>query len=161
MKYKKLLLLTLISVFVFTGGSFAAGTSTEENVSKYEKLYNKGALLIKQGKKLEKKDKIKKAKKKYLRAIKYLEQSNQIEPGNPDTLNYLGFALRKTGNFEDAEKFYLEGLKIDPKHVGINEYLGELYIATNRVDKAKERLKVLETCNCEEYSELKNLINQN
>ena len=161
MKYKKLLLLTLISVFVFTGGSFAAGTSTEENVSKYEKLYNKGALLIKQGKKLEKKDKIEKAKKKYLRAIKYLEQSNQIEPEKPDTLNYLGFALRKTGNFEDAEKFYLEGLKIDPKHVGINEYLGELYIATNRVDKAKERLKVLETCNCEEYSELKNLINQN
>jgi tetratricopeptide (TPR) repeat protein len=161
MKYTKLLLLTLISVFVFTGSSFAAGTSTEENVSKYEKLYNKGALLIKQGKKLEKKDKIEKAKKKYLRAIKYLEQSNQVEPGKPNTLNYLGFALRKTGNFEDAEKFYLEGLKIDPKHVGINEYLGELYIATNRLDKAKERLKVLETCNCEEYSELKNLINQN
>ena len=64
MKYKKLLLLTLISVFVFTGSSFAAGTSTEENFSKYEKLYNKGALLIKQGKKLEKKDKIEKAKKK-------------------------------------------------------------------------------------------------
>ena len=161
MKYKKLLLLTLISVFVFTGSSFAAGTNTEENVSKYEKLYDKGALLIKQGKKLEKKDKIEKAKKKYLRAIKYLEQSNQIEPGKPNTLNYLGFALRKTGNFEDAEKFYLEGLKIDPKHVGINEYLGELYISTNRLDKAKERLKVLETCNCEEYSELKNLINQN
>lgn len=161
MKYKKLLLLTLISVFVFTGSSFAAGTNTEENVSKYEKLYNKGALLIKQGKKLEKKDKIEKAKKKYLRAIKYLEQSNQIEPGKPNTLNYLGFALRKTGNFEDAEKFYLEGLKIDPEHIGINEYLGELYISTNRLDKAKERLKILETCNCEEYSELKNLINQN
>ena len=161
MKYKKLLLLTFISVFIFTGSSFAAGTSSEENVSKYQKLYNKGALLIKQGKKLEKKDKIEKAKKKYLRAIKYLEQSNQIEPGKPDTLNYLGFALRKTGNFEDAEKFYLEGLKIDPEHIGINEYLGELYIATNRLDKAKERLKVLETCNCEEYSELKNLINQN
>ena len=161
MKYKKLLLLTLISVFVFTGSSFAAGTNTEENVSKYEKLYDKGALLIKQGKKLEKKDKIEKAKKKYLRAIKYLEQSNQIEPGKPNTLNYLGFALRKTGNFEDAEKFYLEGLKIDPEHVGINEYLGELYISTNRLDKAKERLKILETCNCEEYSELKNLINQN
>ena len=161
MKYKKLLLSTVISLFVFTGSSFAAATSTEENVFKYEKLYNKGALLIKQGKKLEKKDKIEKAKKKYLRAIKYLEQSNQIEPGKPDTLNYLGFALRKSGNFEDAEKFYLEGLKIDPEHIGINEYLGELYISTNRLDKAKERLKVLETCNCEEYSELKNLINQN
>ena len=106
-------------------------------------------------------NKIEKANKKYLKAIKYLEQSNQIEPGKPDTLNYLGFALRKTGNFEDAEKFYLEGLKIDPEHVGINEYLGELYISTNRLAKAKERLKILETCNCEEYSELKNLINQN
>ncbi len=112
-------------------------------------------------KNLKKNIKYKNQKKKYLRAIKYLEQSNQIEPGKPNTLNYLGFALRKTGNFEDAEKFYLEGLKIDPKHAGINEYLGELYISTNRLDKAKERLKILETCNCEEYSELKNLINQN
>ena len=161
MKYKKFLLSMLISLFIFTGNSFAAATGSEDNVPKYEKLYKKGALLIKQGKKLEKKDKIKKANKKYLKAIKYLEQSNQIEPEKPDTLNYLGYALRKTGNFEAAEKFYLEGLKIDPKHVGINEYLGELYIATNRLDKAKERLKVLETCNCEEYSELKNLINQN
>ena len=161
MKYKKFLLSMLISLFIFTGNSFAAATGSEDNVPKYEKLYKKGALLIKQGKKLEKKDKIEKANKKYLKAIKYLEQSNQIEPEKPDTLNYLGYALRKTGNFETAEKFYLEGLKINPKHVGINEYLGELYIATNRVDKAKERLKVLETCNCEEYSELKNLINQN
>ena len=55
MKYEKLLLLTLISLFIFTGNSFTAGTSSEDKVSKYEKLYNKGALLIKQGKKLEKK----------------------------------------------------------------------------------------------------------
>ena len=77
MKYKKLLLLTLISVFIFTGNSFAAGTSSEENVSKYEKLYNKGALLIKQGKKLEKKDKIEKAKKNILERLNIL--SNQIK----------------------------------------------------------------------------------
>ena len=64
------------------------------------------------------------------------------------------------GFFEALENFK-KGLKIDPKHVGINEYLGELYISTNRLDKAKERLKILETCNCEEYFELKNLINQN
>ena len=158
MKYKKLLLSTVISLFIFTGNSFTAGTSSEDNVSKYEKLYKKGALLIKQGKKLEKKNKVKKANKKYLKAIKYLEQSNQIEPEKPDTLNYLGYALRKTGNFEAAEKFYLEGLKIDPKHTGINEYLGELYIQTNRIELAKERLEVLKDCNCEEYEELKELI---
>ena len=51
MKYKKLLLSTVISLFIFTGNSFTAGTSSEDNVSKYEKLYKKGALLIKQGKK--------------------------------------------------------------------------------------------------------------
>ena len=37
-------------------------------------------------------------------------------------------------------------------------YLGELYVATNRMDMAKERLEVLKTCNCEEYDELKKII---
>ena len=42
--------------------------------------------------------------------------------------------------------------------MGINEYLGELYVVTNRIDLAKERLEVLASCNCEEYSELKEII---
>jgi hypothetical protein len=50
------------------------------------------------------------------------------------------------------------GLEINPNHVGINEYLGELYVATNRLDLAKERLKILESCSCEEYTELKEII---
>ena len=50
------------------------------------------------------------------------------------------------------------GLKLNPNHVGINEYLGELYVQTNRLDKAKERLQILENCNCEEYNELKEII---
>ena len=78
-----------------------------------------------------------------------------------DILNYLGFTLRKTGNFDEAEKFYLAGLKIKPNHKGINEYLGELYIKTNRIELAKERLEVLKDCKCEEFEELKELIEQN
>ena len=50
------------------------------------------------------------------------------------------------------------GLKLNPNHVEINEYLGELYVQTNRLDKAKERLRILENCNCEEYKELKDII---
>ena len=50
------------------------------------------------------------------------------------------------------------GLEIDPNHKGINEYLGELYVTTNRLALAKERLKVLESCKCEEYNELKEII---
>ena len=88
-------------------------------------------------------------------------KSNEKNPNQPDTLNYLGFTLRKLENFEEAEKYYLQGLSIKPDHYGINEYLGELYVKTNRIDLAKERLEVLENCNCEEYNELKEVIENN
>ena len=81
-----------------------------------------------------------------------------IENRNPDILNYLGFTLRKKGNYDEAEKYYLKGLEIDPNHNGINEYLGELYVKTNRIDLAKKRLAILENCNCEEFKELKEVI---
>ena len=58
-------------------------------------------------------------------------------------LNYLGFTTRKLGDFENGEKYYLQGLAIRSKHIGINEYLGELYVATNRHRSCKERLEVL------------------
>ena len=48
------------------------------------------------------------------------------------------------------DRYYLQGLAIEPNHIGINEYLGELYVATDRMSLAKERLSVLEGCNCEE-----------
>ena len=53
------------------------------------------------------------------------------------------------------------GLKIEPDHKGINEYLGELYVVTNRIELAKQRLDVLKNCNCEEYEELRNIIDGN
>ena len=40
----------------------------------------------------------------------------------------------------------------------MNEYLGELYVMTDRIDLAKERLEVLAECNCKEYFELKEII---
>ena len=107
---------------------------------------------------MKKKDKIKKANKRYQKALELLIKSNEKKPNNPDTLNYLGFTTRKLGDFVNGEKFYLEGLAIEPNHIGINEYLGELYVATNRIDLAKERLKILKSCNCEEYIELSEII---
>ena len=50
------------------------------------------------------------------------------------------------------------GLQDEATHVSINEYLGELYVVTNRIDLAKERLKFLKNCNCEEFKELKEII---
>ena len=153
---KKILLIIIFSISII-GSSYGAASSSDSGSSNYDK----GASLIKKAKKLERKDKIEKANKRYEKAFEYLIKSNKETPNQPDTLNYLGYASRKLGNFEVAEKYYLEGLKIKPDHKGINEYLGELYIKTNRIDLAKQRLEVLKACNCEEYDELKELIDNN
>ena len=148
-------LVVLFIIFGSINSSFSAGTGSD---SKSESKYDQAVKLINTAKKYEKKGKVEKAQKRYERAKKLLVRSNKEKPLQADTLNYLGFATRKLGDYENGEKYYLLGLEIDPNHKGINEYLGELYVATNRMDLARERLKVLENCNCEEYQELKEVI---
>lgn len=146
-------------LLVLSVNSYSAGSSDNSNDnSKTKTSYEKAVVLIKSAKKYEKKDKIKKANKSYEKALKLLIKSNKEKPNNPDTLNYLGFTTRKLGDYENGEKFYLQGLAIEPNHIGINEYLGELYVVTNRIDLAKERLKILENCNCKEYDQLREII---
>jgi len=151
----KKLIYTLLIIIALTNNSFSAGDSnTTAKASDYTKAKN----LINAAKKYEKKGKIDKAQERYAKAQKLLLKSNEIKPLQADTLNYLGFTTRKLGDYDGGEKFYLQGLQIEPNHNGINEYLGELYVTTNRMDMAKERLEVLKTCNCEEYEELKEII---
>jgi len=155
----------LITLFILLGLSFhfnlayAAGGSAgdKDEVS----LYKTGKKLVLRAKKLEKKDKVEKAKKLYLKAYDKFEKAYAKDKKNADILNYLGYTLRKTGDFEKAETYYLKGLELDAKHLGINEYLGELYVQTNRIELARERLEVLKGCKCEEYEELKELIEKN
>ena len=152
------IILTLIVTLFLTSNTYAAGSSSSSSSSSN---YDKAVKLIKSAKKYEKKDKVDKAKKNYEKAQKLLIKSNDKNPNNADTLNYLGFTTRKLGDFTNGEKYYLQGLSIEPKHIGINEYLGELYVATNRIDLAKERLEVLKDCNCKEFNELKDVIEGN
>ena len=145
------LILTLFTTNSFSAGSDSTSTKVKSN-------YDKAVQSIKFAKKYEAKGKLEKAKKRYAKAQKLLLKSNSEKPNKADTLNYLGFTTRKLGDYENGEKYYLQGLAIEPNHIGINEYLGELYVATNRINLAKERLKILENCNCEEYTELKQII---
>ena len=146
----------ILFLTLFTTNSFSAGS--DSTPTKVKSNYDKAVQSIKFAKKYEAKGKLEKAKKRYAKAQKLLLKSNKEKPLQADTLNYLGFTTRKLGDYENGEKYYLLGLEINPSHVGINEYLGELYVATNRINLAKERLKVLESCNCEEYNELKEII---
>ena len=146
----------IILALLMNNYAFAAGdggsSSTESDP------YKEAKSLVKRAGKLEKKEKIEKAQKLYTQAFKKLEKAYSSDKSNPDILNYMGFTSRKIGNFGEAEKFYLTGLDIKPDHVGINEYLGELYVQTNRIDKANERLEVLKNCNCNEFKELELII---
>ena len=146
-------IICFITLLLLSNVCLAAGYS--DNGDSKDGLYKGAKKLILKAKKLEKKDKIEKAVKLYSKAYDKLVKAYEKDKKNADILNYLGFTLRKSGNFKDAEKFYLSGLKIKPDHKGINEYLGELYVKTNRMELAKERLEVLKDCKCEEFEELK------
>ena len=155
-KFLTVLLFVLITHPVFSAGSSGGSSSGGEAIPVSQ--YQIGEKMINKAKKFEKKNKTDKAQKHYKKAIGYLLKHNKEFPADPNTLNYLGFAHRKIGDYENAEIYYSMGLELDPKHVGINEYMGELFVVTNRLDKAKERLAVLKDCKCEEYKDLKLVI---
>lgn len=74
-----------------------------------------------------------------------------------DVYNLLGFSLRKTGDYPKALTFYKKALDFDADHKGAHEYLGELYVETGQLPKAKEHLAVLaKLCpqGCEEREDL-------
>ena len=81
--------------FAFTAHSYSAASSSGTTKSNYDRA----AKLITAAKKYESKGKDKKAKKRYERALKFLIKSNEEKPNQADTLNYLGFATRKSVSY--------------------------------------------------------------
>ena len=85
------------------------------------------------------------------------------DPGNADYHNLYAYSLRKGGTQEMdlVFKHYNEALRIDPRHKGAHEYLGEAYLMVGNVAKAKEELSALDKLcffGCSEYNELKKSI---
>ena len=98
---------------------------------------------------------------KYESAIGELNKELEADPDNADLLSLLGFSYRKTGNFDDALVYYQRALKLEPKHRGANEYLGQLYLETDQLDKAIRQLEILDDLcffRCKEYTKLKKAI---
>lgn len=97
----------------------------------------------------------------YTRAIELLQKVVSDDSENADAWNNLGFSQRKLKRFDQALGAYRKALAIDPDHRGANEYLGELYLRTGKLAKAKERLEKLDdvcTFGCEEFDDLKQAI---
>ncbi len=68
--------------------------------------------------------------KDYNQAIDLLNRFVMEKPKHANAWNYLGFSLRKLGQFDQAKEAYFKALSINPDHLGANEYLGELYVET-------------------------------
>ena len=89
-----------------------------------------------------------------------LKVALQSSPNNADLHNLYAYSIRKGPNpdMDLVFKHYGEALRIDPKHRGAHEYIGEAYLMVNNLPKAKEHLTALDRLcffGCEEYTDLK------
>jgi Tfp pilus assembly protein PilF len=103
------------------------------------------------------------AHKNWPRAQAILKDALAANPGNADYHNLYAYSIRK-GASPDMNlvfKHYNEALRIDPKHRGAHEYIGEAYLMVGNVAKAKEHLGTLDKLcffPCQEYSDLKRAV---
>jgi Flp pilus assembly protein TadD len=94
-------------------------------------------------------------------AIRLLEQVKARQPESADVHNLLGFAERHRGNLDAAFAHYGTALRLDPKHRGAHEYVGEAWLIAGDLAKAEEHLAALAricASSCEEYRDLEKSI---
>ena len=101
------------------------------------------------------------SQKDWVSAIAELKRINAV--GDPDWNNLMGYALRKQTppDYEAAERYYNEALRLDPKHKDALEYSGELYLIVGKLPEAEQRLATLDKLcllPCEQYTDLKNAV---
>ncbi len=79
---------------------------------------------------------------------------------NADYHNLYAYSVRKSAhpNMDTVFSHYNDALRLDPKHRGAHEYIGEAYLQVGNLGKAREHLEALnKLCffGCEEYTDLK------
>ena len=84
---------------------------------------------------------------------------------HPDVANYIGYANRKMGNYDQSKIWYEAALKADPNHVRTWSYYGMWQMEQgNRLKALEDLQKVRLICGnttCEEYRQLKAVIDGN
>ncbi len=98
-------------------------------------------------------------------AAAVMKEALSAKADNADYHNLYAYALRKSGTKDMDQVFmhYNEALRLDPKHRGAHEYLGEAYLVVGNVAKAKDELATLDKLcffGCSEYNDLKAAISQ-
>jgi tetratricopeptide (TPR) repeat protein len=97
----------------------------------------------------------------YTEAIALLERVVARDGANADALNWLAYAVRRSGDPARSIPIYQRALAVDPRHRGAHEYIGEAYLALGDLARAKEHLARLDrlcVLPCSEYRDLKRAI---
>jgi len=100
------------------------------------------------------------AKQDWAVAQNILRDAVARNPQSADYHNLYAYSIRKgpKPSMDLVFRHYNEALRLDPKHRGAHEYIGEAYLMAGNVAKAKEHLAELDricTFGCEEYRDLK------
>ena len=139
---------------LFFSNLYAAGTDSGDSAkTNYGKDYKSAIKLIRS-----------KDYDKAIRKLKTLTTAISTDFTRADVYNELGFAYRKSDDFDNAAKYYKKALELDPEHLGAIEYQGEMYVDLGQKDNALSNLELLKTLvgeNNSYYKELKNYISNN
>jgi len=147
----KTTLYTIIIAFLINT-AFSAGSATDKKTN-YGKDYKSAIKLIK--------------KSKYDDAIDKLMALADVDTTDftkADVFNEIGFAYRKSQDFDNASKYYDKALKLEPNHLGALEYQGEMYVDLGQKENALANLEKLRNLVGEKdsyFKELNNYISKN
>ena len=99
------------------------------------------------------------AKQDWAGAQAVLREAVQRNPQDADAHNLYAYSMRKGPNpsMDLVFRHYNEALRLNAKHRGAHEYIGEAYLMTGNVAKAKDHLAQLErlcAAGCEERAAL-------
>jgi tetratricopeptide (TPR) repeat protein len=103
------------------------------------------------------------ARQDFTNAAALMREAVATAPANADYHNLYAYAVRKGPNpdMDLVFRHYQEALRLEPKHRGAHEYIGEAYLMVGNVAKAKEHLARLDQLcffGCAEYTDLKKAV---
>ena len=95
--------------------------------------------------------------KQWAQAIEALRKAERRNPESADLQNFLGFSYRNLKQFDAAFQHYERAIKLEPRHRGAHEYIGEAYLMVGdlaNAEKHRAQLQAICLLGCEELEDL-------
>jgi tetratricopeptide (TPR) repeat protein len=84
-----------------------------------------------------------KAQKAYAKALDHFKEAVDAQPEMYQAWNYIGFANRHLGHYDESLDAYAKALELKPDYAESIEYRGEAYLGLNQPDAAKQAYMTL------------------